>query len=158
MYEDDLVHAYAEYLAQRKHLILVAGANQGSAFRYSVEAGRTKAPDLVSLREGRIFLFEVKVRPRDLFRETRGLSDFDSMVKLSASVDQRARIAAEAMQRMAATFGSSSDLSAEGVFPAVAAAGDFAPWSERLHGCPITVSRWLPDLLTQTVVVGVDPF
>lgn len=84
-------------------MLLAEGANQMRSFRFNLPSGRRKAPDLVAYREGRLGIFEAKVRPGALFKRSAGAeSDFDAIQCLRADEAAIDAMRVEARRRLLA--------------------------------------------------------
>lgn len=83
MLEDDVIAVFANHLRKLGYLILAEGGNQVSAFRHELIIGKTKSPDLVVFKSGILSVFEVKIRPADLFKSAgNDYSDYDSIIAM----------------------------------------------------------------------------
>jgi hypothetical protein len=102
MHEDEVVLGAADLLQHDGWTVLAASANQIARFRFKVDGGRTKSPDLVAWRTPTLLVAEAKVKGSALDRPAAdGWSDAQVMAWLASDIDAQKQLAAEATAMLA---------------------------------------------------------
>ena len=100
-HEDEVISVVAASLRRQGVAVLAEGGNQMRAFRFVLQSGRRKAPDLVFAVDETLFVFEAKVAAAELLRAAAdGLSDYAAMIGLASSPELQQALLGEAARRL----------------------------------------------------------